>query len=212
MSGEETLLTELALIVDAGEHIAQFCNYFEGDGFLAPYAYDSWHKLNAQMSIISERYIEEEYPSSLRAIVTQLRPDDIDAQQRIMQLTLGKVKLVKDKLEYDTLTRLDETLKTLRGCRLVGFQFVKDTNIEALEEEVQFVQRLPLAVPMIDGLLEELPTYKRLADEYMNDNADGWLFWRRYCNSLPLWYKIAAEVALVMCSSAAVERIFSLLN
>ena len=87
----------MALIVDAGEHIAQFCNYFEGDGFLAPYVYDSWHKLNAQMSIISERYIEEEYPSSLRAIVTQLRPDDIDAQQRIMQLTLGKVKLVKDK-------------------------------------------------------------------------------------------------------------------
>ena len=139
-----------------------------------------------------------EYPSSLRAIVTQFRPDDIDTQQHIMQLTLGKVKLVKDKLEYDTLTRLDETLKILRGCRLVGFQFVKDMNIEALDEEIQFVQRLPLAVPMIDGLLEELPTYKRLADEYKNDNADGWLFWRRYCNSLPLWYKIAAEVALVM--------------
>ena len=65
---------------------------------------------------------------------------------------------------------------------------------------------------MIDGLLKELPTYKRLADEYQNDNSDGWLFWRKYCNSLPLWYKVAAEVALVMCSSAAVERIFSLLN
>ena len=48
----------------------------------------------------------------------------------------------------------------------MGFQFVKDMNIEALEEEIQFVQRLPLAVPMIDGLLEELPTYKRLADDY----------------------------------------------
>ena len=103
----------MALIVDAGEHIAQFCNYFEGDGFLAPYAYDSWHKLNEQMSIISERYIEVEYPSSLRAIVTQLRPDDIDAQQHIMQLTLGKVKLVKDKLEYDTLTRLDDNFKNI---------------------------------------------------------------------------------------------------
>ena len=75
-----------------------------------------------------------------------------------MQLTLTKVKLVKDKLEYDTLTRLGETLKTLRGCRLVGYQFVKEMNIEALEEEVQFVEQLPLAVPMIDGLLEELPT------------------------------------------------------
>jgi hypothetical protein len=30
--------------------------------------------------------------------------------------------------------------------------------------------------------------------------------------SLPLWYKVAAEVALIMCSSASVERVFSLPN
>jgi hypothetical protein len=30
--------------------------------------------------------------------------------------------------------------------------------------------------------------------------------------SVPLWHKVAAEVALVMCSSASVERVFSLLN
>jgi hypothetical protein len=32
-SGKDTLRLELALIKDAGEPIASFCNHFEGDGF-----------------------------------------------------------------------------------------------------------------------------------------------------------------------------------
>ena len=37
-------------------------------------------------------------------------------------------------------------------------------------------------------------------------------FWRSYYNSIPAWYKVVAEVALVMTSSDSVERDFSLLN
>jgi hAT family C-terminal dimerisation region len=66
--------------------------------------------------------------------------------------------------------------------------------------------------PIINGLIAELKTYKRIADAHDNANQDGWVFWRRNHISLPLWYKVAAEVALVMCSSASVERVFSLLN
>lgn len=49
-----------------------------------------------------------------------------------------------------------------------------------------------------------------MADEVQYE--DGWAFWRSYYNSLPYWYKVAADVALVMTSSASVERVFSLLN
>ena len=211
-SREHTLQMELALIKDAGEPIASFCNHFEGDGFLAPYAYDRWNDINDHLRVMVERYIEEDCPSTCRNVVREIATDDFDTQQILMQLTVNKAVVVAEKLESDSLTRFRDTLKVLRGCRLLGYQFVKDTTLEALEEEVHFVQLLPIAVPIIDGLLAELKTYKRIADNNTNDEDDGWAFWRRHYNSLPLWYKVAAEVALVMCSSASVERVFSLLN
>jgi hAT family C-terminal dimerisation region len=211
-SGKNTLRLELALIKDACEPIATFSNHFEGDGFLAPYAYDRWNDMNDHLRVVVERYIEEDYPSTCREIVREISPDDIDAQQILMQQTVNKAILVAEKLDSDSLTRFRDTLKVLRGCRLLGYQFVKDTTLEALEEEVQFVQLLPIAVPIIDGLIAELKTYRRIADDFNNGDEDGWSFWRRYYTSLPLWYRVAAEVALVMCSSASVERVFSLLN
>ena len=211
-SGEQTLRLELALIKDAGESIASFCNNFEGDGFLAPYAYDRWNDMNDHLRVVVERYIEEDYPSTCCNVAREIAPYDLDSQQILMQLTVSKAIVVAQKLESDSLTRFRDTLKVLRGCRLLGYQFVKNTTVEALEEEVHFVQLLPIAVPIIDGLLLELKTYKRIANTYNNDEEDGWSFWMRYYNSLPLWYKVAAEVALVMCSSASVERVFSQLN
>lgn len=49
-------------------------------------------------------------------------------------------------------------------------------TLEALEEEVKFVQLLPVVVPIIDGLLAEPKTYKRVADVFDNAEQDGWAF------------------------------------
>ena len=64
----------------------------------------------------------------------------------------------------------------------------------------------------MNGLYAELKTYKNLADAFNEEESDGWVFWRRYFMRLPTWYKLAAEVTIVMCSSTAVERVFYLLN
>ena len=69
-----------------------------------------------------------------------------------------------------------------------------------------------MAVNLIESLKAELRTYKKLADEFGDERRDGWVFWRTHYLRLPKWYKVAAEAALVMCSSASVERVFSLLN
>jgi hypothetical protein len=42
-SGENSLRLELAIIKDTGVMIANFTNAMEGDGFLAPDAFDAWH-------------------------------------------------------------------------------------------------------------------------------------------------------------------------
>jgi hypothetical protein len=173
-SGKDTLRLELALIKDAGEPIASFCNHFEGDGFLAPCAYDRWNDMNDHLRIVLRRYIEEDFPSPCRNVARDIAPDDLNFQQELMQLTVEKAVVVYEKLESDSPTRFSNTLKILRGCRLLGFKFFKDMTIEALEEEVQFVQLLPIAVTVINGLIAEIKTYKRIAHAH-----DGWAFWRR---------------------------------
>lgn len=208
ISGKENLFLELALLKDSGEHTALFCNHFEGDGYLAPYAFDSWNNLNDHMDSVIHRFQEPGQDSTVRDVAKDISRGNVDIEQQLVELTVVKALKIKKKLEADTYGRLDATLKTLRGCRLVGYQSVKETNLEALQEEVQFIPRLPLVVTIIAALEGELPYYKKIADNYNNDDKDGWLFWRRYCTSLPVWYKTAADVALVVCSNASVERVF----
>lgn len=66
-SGEDILRLELALIKDPGEPIAHFCNHFEGDGFLAPYAFDSWNNLNHHIRNVVHRYMEVDCVSACTA-------------------------------------------------------------------------------------------------------------------------------------------------
>jgi hypothetical protein len=143
-----------------------------------PYAYDRWNDMNDHLRIVVHRYIEEDHPSTCRNVARDIAPDDLNFQQELMQLTVEMAVVVYEKLESDSLTRFSDTLKVLRGCRLLGFQFVKDMTIEAQEEEVQFVQLLPIAVPIMNGLIAELKTYKRIADADDNAIQDGWAFWR----------------------------------
>lgn len=210
--GETILRLELALIKDVGEPIAYFCNHFEGDGFLVPYAFDHWNNLTDHVRVVVERYHEAEYLSNCRSVAVNITPDRPNEQQELVELTIVKATAVLEKIESDSNTRFRETLKILRGCRLLGYQFIRDITYEALEEEIYFVQHIPAAVPLFDGLKAELRTYKRLADNFNDPDDDGWMFWRRFFVTVPIWYKVASEVALVMCSSAAVERVFSLLN
>lgn len=211
-SGEHTLRLELALIKDVGEPIAYFCNHFEGDGFLSPYAFDYWNHLNDHLRTVVYRFGEADYDSNLRVVARELAPENLQDEQDLVEATIEKAKIVLEKLESDTVTRFRDTLHILRGCRILGFQFVKETTIEALQEEIVYIQYLPIAVPLLDGLQAELRMYKNLADGFDEEEKDGWTFWRRYFIRLPIWYKVAEEAALVMCSSASVERVFSLLN
>jgi hypothetical protein len=210
--GETTLRLELALIKDVGGPIAYFCNHFEGDGFLSPYAFDNWNKLNDHLKIVMERFPEVNCESNVRDVAIDIAPDSLEEQQEMVESTIAKAVVVLQKLESDTFTRFSDTLKVLRGCRLLGYQFFRGATIEALEDECIYVQYLPVSALLYDSLIAELRTYKKLADEFDEDRGDGWVFWRTHYLRLPNWFKVAAEAALVMCSSASVERVFSLLN
>ncbi len=57
----------------------------------------------------------------------------------------------------------------------------------------------------------ELPTYLVKADG-VSPEMDKLDWWRKHENELPLWSKACKTVLLVQPSSAAAERVFSLLS
>lgn len=140
-----------------------------------------------------------------------IAPNDVDEQRRLITLTVAKAIPVVEKIEADTIGRLDNTLDQLKGCRMTDFTFVANNTEGTLMEEMIVVQYLPWAVPIYEGLRMEFPADKKVADR-CDPNMERWGFWRTHYLLLPLWYKVAEEVALVMVSSASIERVFSLLN
>ena len=148
---------------------------------------------------------------SVQRVAQLIAPNDINEQRRLIQVTVDKARPVLDKMEEDSNGRLRSTLDKLRGCRMLDHGFIKNNTLEALNIEIHQVQFLPWAVPMINGLKSELNAFKLIADK-CDITMDRWEFWRTYYLSLPIWYKVAEEVVLVMVSSASVERVFSLLN
>ncbi len=102
-------------------------------------------------------------------------------------------------------------MSIFEGARNVNFKFIKDNTIEALLVAIHQVNYIPLAVPIYDRLVAELDKYKEIADG-CDRGMDTWVFWRTYYLALPMWYTVDAEVVFIMVSSAAVERVFSLLT
>jgi hypothetical protein len=194
----------------SGAPIASFCNIFEGDEYLAPYVYDEWNSLNDHMTHILENMTKVNVKSAVRDVASSIAEDDLNRVEELIADTVQKSKPVAQKLENDTIGRLRASLQVFKGCRMLGFHYAKDNTIEALNAELEFLHFLPVAVPLMDQLKRELPKYKDLADRYTLEN--GWNFWRCTYNIIPAWYKVAADVALVMTSSASVERVFSLMN
>ena len=64
---------------------------------------------------------------------------------------------------------------------------------------------------IIDGLKEELPQYLAIASDVSNEiEPVDW--WKRHEADLPKWSRAARQILLVQPSSAAAERVFSILN
>ena len=65
--------------------------------------------------------------------------------------------------------------------------------------------------PIIDGLKAKLPTYLA-ATEDVSPEIDPIAWWKRHATELPKWAEAFRSVLLIQPSSAAVERVFSILQ
>lgn len=216
----DELRLELALIVDVGERLAVACYNLEGDGFLAPYAFDTFQEMLSLGDMYTARGENaDDLPQlpKVEALLAQMFPHNQQQQRELLLATARKAEACFDKVRDDFTYRLQGEMSLYRGCRLLQPYFVAVNNLEALEEELVFLEALPHVVRHIAALRAELPTYRALAIQANIPQASiengsavaGWQFWQRFALRLPAWFRAAKEVALVTTSSASVERLFA---
>ena len=57
-----------------------------------------------------------------------------------MKEMIDKVTPLQQKMSFDTTNRMGSTLSVLRACRVLNYQFVSNTPLNALKDESEQLQ------------------------------------------------------------------------
>ena len=200
------LQIELAAIVDYGEPFVKACYFLEGDGPLALMCYEQIEKVKAS--------VQAAYHPNVRAIATQLSgkaPGDPLHEQWI---TYAK-NCVQPGLSYFHLQLSTSLKKSLEVCK--AFQLFSPQKAYTMQPDASKIDQLLSCVPFLNNsgtlnaLKAELPTY--LSKAGGTDENFSPLEWSKInAPSLPEWSEATKKVLLIQPSSAASERVFSLLK
>ena len=197
------LQVELAAVVDAGESFVKATYILEGDGPLALTCFEVLSTLNAGIRV-------GHYPN-VQAIAQELS----GGTPAVLQQWVDYAKAcVRPGLQYfvDKFTQeLGGTVAAFKAARLFLPAKVVELNPDAAA--VDSLQAFPFFdASVIAALKSELPSYLAKAAD-SDAGFDPLQWWKNHTADLPHWSAAAAAaVILVQPSSAAAERIFSLLK
>lgn len=128
------------------------------------------------------------------------------------QLVQYAQSCIQPGLQYFT-TQLGSSLKV----SLAAFKAARLLNPHKIVEmlptasDVDQLSAFPFVTSMVlSNLNAELPTYVAKADG-VDPSFCHLRWWKNNCDSLPHWSALAPQILLVQPSSAAAERVFSLL-
>ena len=188
-----------------GKILVKACYYLEGDG---PLALDCYEIVDEVVASVATENIP-----NIRAIAEKLtrKPPSHPHHEQWVSYARNCVQSGLDYFVNQLTSSLKMSLAIFKGCRLFSPQKVREMKptAQSLDESLS-------CIPFIDaaereGLKEELPTYlARVADiDKMFDQLE---WWKLNSSTLPNWSTAAKKIVLVQPSSAAAERVFSLLK
>ena len=102
-------------------------------------------------------------------------------------------------------------MEVFKACRLFSLHRVQEIKLTASSSD-QSLACLPfISATERESLKEELPAYLAWVNDLHKDFSPlDW--WKTNASVLPNWSSIAREIMLIQPSSAAAERVFSLLK
>ena len=197
------LQIELAVVVDVGEQFVKATYSLEGDG---PLVFSSFEILSTLNASIHAAHL----PNTQAVIHTIARSNSAAAQQ----LMVYAKKCVEPGLKY-----YQDRFAGELSCVVAAFKAARlflPQKVDEMKPDASMVDTLK-AFPflntslILDGLKQELPSYLAKAEDISAD-TEPLAWWKKHAGQLPRWSSAACKVALVQPSSAAAERVFSLLK
>ena len=197
------LKVELAAVIDVGKPFVQATYKLEGDGPVAIECYEIISSLSVSVRM-------ENYPN-VQAIVKSIANGKTDVQQRWMRYAKACIKpaldYYKEHLDADLMSI---PMKAFKAARLFSPHILQRTKPEctALTSLLAFPF---ITESTLAALKEEFPRYAAIAEDISNE-CTVLDFWKNNSKSLPKWGEAASQALLCQPSSAAAERVFSIVK
>lgn len=197
------LQIELAAVIDGGNPLVKATYNLEGDGALVLKCYE-------QICTVINSIRTAHHPN-VRAVAERISSGDRNAFQQwtdyAKACVQGAQRYFLHKIEGD----LGGLVEAFKVARLFCPQ--KVTEMQVTANSVDSLKVFPFLdkQEVIDGLKEVLPQYLAKAAD-VSSEIDPVDWWGRHSADLCRWSAAARQIILAQPSSAASERVFSILN
>ena len=175
----------------------------EGDGPLALGAYE-------RLMTLFQAISAEHYPN-VDAVAKKLANGDTRHEQQLVAYAKSCVSSAyayfRTKFERD----LQPTVLAFKAAQF--FPLHKIGEIQPSAADIDILTSIPFlnSPEVLNDLKKELPAYLAAAED-VSPQVDPLHWWRGHESQLPKWAKACSLVLLMQPSSAAAERVFSLLS
>ena len=195
------LKIEITTTVDAMEPFVKATYKLEGDGALSLVAYQQLSMLYASVST-------QHYPNVV-AVVKAEAKGNATHEQQLIDYSKACVQPAYDYFHLKFNNDLKPVLDAFKAARL--FSPSKFHELKPSAADIDCLKALPFlnSQPTIDGLKSEIPTYMAVSEDVSTD-INAW--WKSHAMELPKWANAFRLVLLVQPSSAAAERVFSIVQ
>ena len=196
---------ELAITVDAMTPFVRATYNLEGDGLLALKAY-------REISTLHSVTATQNYPNML-AIAENESAGNASNEQLLIRFAENSVRpayeYFKQKFDFNN-GELKDIILAFKAARF--FPPPQMDELKLTPAEVDTLEKFPfLDSCLIHRLKEKLPAYITAVEDVSCD-VDVAKWWKNHQNELPAWAEACKLFLLVQPSSAAAERVFSLLE
>lgn len=203
VASRKKLIMELAAVVDAGKPFVQATYALEGDGLLVFSAY-------ATLQGLSTAAHQRHYPNV--DAQAQKLADSPQEEANLQQHARACVRPGVDFFVQKFNVQFYRAVRAFKAARYACPQKVQQLKPTAVD--VNALREFPFldSDATIGALQQELPTYIAEADGVVVEDGQQMVWWRNQSVRLPHWSDAARKLSLVQPSSAAAERVFSLLK
>jgi hypothetical protein len=220
-NSREDLQVQLATVIDVGERLVKSTYKLEGDGMLAPFAYNIMRENMIYISQLAE-YLAQDSDEifltlpNVRLVLLDACSNVNDRENVLTTIRIrNKVKaILTPMINYFMEIFSEETGKVAHTIQLFkNLRIFDPVQFKSLNLGCETINSLPACFnDLKQGMIAELPTYRRMTEQMTATSLNCMIWFKERKDELPYFYRAILICALAQPSSAAVERVFSLLK